>query len=75
MVTIVYAAMILLVFLVLIICLINISDMDKRIDEIHAEEIRQNKRIDVLEKREQMRQAEERRDKVYIEANNLFEKW
>ena len=55
--------------------LINFNELDKRIDEILAEEKRQNKRIDALEKREQVRQAEERRDKAFIEANNLFNKW
>ena len=72
---IVYAIMILCVLLVIAGYLINTNGIDKRIDEMLAEEKRQNERIDVLEKREQMRQAEERRDKAYIEANELFEKW
>lgn len=72
---IVYAIMILCVLLVIAGYLINTNGIDKRIDEMLAEEKRQNERIDVLEKREQMRQAEERRDKAYIEANELFENW
>ena len=72
---IVYAIMILCVLLVIAGYLINTNGIDKRIDEMLAEEKRQNERIDVLEKREQMRQAEERRGKAYIEANELFEKW
>ena len=75
MVTIFYSIMILGILLVVVKCLIYINEIDKRIDEILAEEKRQNKRIDIMEKREQVRQAEERRDKVYIEANNLFNKW
>ena len=75
MVTILYAIMILGILLVVVKCLIYINEIDKRIDEILAEEKRQNKRIDIMEKREQVRQAEERRDKAYIEANELFEKW
>ena len=75
MITIVYSIMLLLVILVIAKCLININELNKRIDEILNEEKRQNKRIDVLEKREQMRQAEERRDKVYIETKNLFKDW
>lgn len=75
MVMIVYSMMMLFVFLVIAKCLIDINKLDKRIDEVIAEEKRQNKRMDVLEKREQVRQSEERRDKAYIEANELFEKW
>ena len=75
MVTILYAIMILGILLVVVKCLIYINEIDKRIDEILAEEKRQNKQIDILEKREQVRQSEERRDKVYIEANELFNKW
>ena len=56
-------------------CLININEIDKRIDEIHAEEKRQNKRIDVLEKRELIRQLEQRRDKLYVESKDLFKEW
>jgi low affinity Fe/Cu permease len=69
-----YAIMFLLAVLV-IACLININELDKRIDEIIAEEKRQNKRIDLLEKHEQIRQSEQRRDKAYIESKDLFEKW
>ena len=56
-------------------CLININEIDKRIDEICAEEKRQNKRIDILEKRELIRQLEQRRDKAWVEANELFKDW
>ena len=56
-------------------CLIDINEIDKRIDEIHAEEKRQNKRIDVLEKRELIRQLEQRRDKLYVESKDLFKEW
>ena len=56
-------------------CLIDINEIDKRIDEIHAEEKRQNKRIDILEKRELNRQLEERREKEYVETKDLFKKW
>ena len=73
--TIVYAVMLLLAMLATAKCWVNINEINKRIDEILAEEKRQNKQIDILEKREQVRQSEERRDKVYIEANELFNKW
>ena len=73
--TIVYAVMLLLAMLATAECWVNINEINKRIDEILAEEKRQNKQIDILEKREQVRQSEERRDKVYIEANELFNKW
>ena len=56
-------------------CLVNINEIDKRIDEICAEEKRQNKRIDILEKRELIRQLELRRDKAYVEAKDLFKEW
>ena len=56
-------------------CLIDINKIDKRIDEIIAEETRQNKRIDILEKRELIRQLEERRDKAYIQSKDLFKDW
>jgi low affinity Fe/Cu permease len=69
-----YAIMFLLAVLV-IACLININEIDKRIDEILAEEKRQNKRIDLLEKREQMRQVEQIKDQTYIQPRDLFEKW
>ena len=78
MTTIEYAILSLCVFLAVLAvakCLIDINGLDKRIDEILAEEKRQNKRIDILEKREQIRQSEQLRDKAYVEANELFEKW
>ena len=56
-------------------CLVNINELDKRIDEICVEEKRQNKRIDILEKRELIRQLEERSDKAYVEAKDLFKSW
>ena len=56
-------------------CFININEIDKRIDNVIAEEKRQNKRIDIMEKHEQIRQSEERRDKAWVEANELFNKW
>lgn len=56
-------------------CLVNINEIDKRIDEICAEEKRQNKRIDILEKRELIRQLEIRRDKAYVESKDLFKDW
>ena len=56
-------------------CLVNINEIDKRIDEICAEEKRQNKRIDILEKRELIRQLEQRRDKAYVESKDLFKEW
>ena len=73
--TIVYAVVLLLAVLAVAKCLIDINELDKRIDEIIAEEKRQNKRIDLMEKHEQMRQSELRRDKANIEAKDLFEKW
>ena len=56
-------------------CLIDINKIDKRIDEICAEEKRQNKRIDVLEKRELIRQLEQKRDQTYIQSKDLFKEW
>ena len=56
-------------------CLVNINEIDKRIDEICAEEKRQNKRIDVLEKRELIRQLEQKRDQTYVESKDLFKDW
>ena len=56
-------------------CLIDINKIDKRIDEIIDEEKRQNKRIDILEKRELIRQLEQRRDKAYVESKDLFKDW
>ena len=75
-----YAIMILCVLLALTMlatakCLIDINKIDKRIDEICAEEKRQNKRIDILEKRELIRQLEQRSDKTYIQSKDLFKKW
>ena len=56
-----------------------INEIDKRIDEIHAEiideEKRQNKRIDILEKRELIRQLEQKRDQTYVETKDLFKEW
>ena len=50
----------------------NLGEIDKRIGEMYDEERRQNKRIDILEKREQMRQLEQSHDKAYVEAKDLF---
>ena len=55
--------------------LIDINKIDKQIDEICAEETRQNKRIENLEKRELIRQLEERREKEYVETKDLFKTW
>ena len=73
--TIVYAVVLLLAVLAIAKCSIDINKIDKRIDEIIAEEKRQNNRIDLMEKHEQIRQSELRRDKANIEAKDLFEKW
>ena len=75
MVTIFYAILLLCAFVAIAYCFVIINELDKRIDEILAEEKRQNKRIDILEKREQLRQSEERRDKASIDAKDLFEEW
>ena len=56
-------------------CFININEIDKRIDNVIAEEKRQNKRIETMEKRELIRQSEERRDKAWVEAKDLFKEW
>ena len=56
-------------------CLIDINKIDKRIDEICAEEKRQNRRIDILEKRESIRQLEQKRDQTYIRSKDLFKEW
>ena len=56
-------------------CLVNINEIDKRIDEICAEEKRQNKRIDILEKRELIRQLEQKREQTYIQSKDLFKEW
>ena len=55
--------------------LIDINEIDKRIDEIIDEEKRQNKRIDILEKRELIRQLEQKRDQTYIQSKDLFKEW
>ena len=76
MATIGYAIMFLFLLAVLAItCFININEIDKRIEEVIAEEKRQNKRIESMEKRELIRQLEERNDKAYVEAKDLFKKW
>ena len=67
--------MLLLVILVIAKCLININELNKQIDKILVEEKRQNERIDMLEKREQIRQLKQRRDKVCNDAKDLFEEW
>ena len=73
MTTIGYAIMFLFLLAVLAItCFININEIDKRIEEVIAEEKRQNKRIESMEKRELIRQLEERSDKAYVEAKDLF---
>jgi len=56
-------------------CLIDINKIDKRIDEICAEETRQNKRIESMEKRELIRQLEQKRDQTYIRPKDLFKEW
>ncbi len=56
-------------------CLIDINELDKRIDEILDEEKRQNKRIDILEKRELIRQLEQKRDQTYVQSKDLFKEW
>ena len=56
-------------------CLVNINEIDEQIGKIQAEEKRQNKRIETMEKRELIRQLEQRRDKAYIEAKDLFKEW
>ena len=73
--TIVCVIVLLCFLLVIAKSLININEIDKQIDEILAEEKRQNKRIDLLEKLEQIRQSELRRDKAYIKTKDLFNKW
>ena len=56
-------------------CLIDINEIDKRIEEVIAEEKRQNKRIENLEKRELIRQLEQSHDKEFIETKDLFKTW
>ena len=78
MTTILYAIAILFFLLAILAVfksLVNINELEKRIDEILDEERRQNKRIDLLEKRKQIRQLELRHDNTYIEAKDLFKKW
>ena len=75
MVTIFYAILLLCAFVAIAYCLVIINEIDKRIDELLAEEKRQNKRIDILEKREHMRQLEQRKDQTYIEVKDFFEEW
>ena len=71
-----YAIMFLFLLAVLAItCFINIDEIDKRIDEVIAEEKRQNKRIDIMEKHEQIRQSEQKRDQTYIQSKDLFKNW
>ena len=71
-----YAILFLFLLAVLAIAsFININEINKQIDEILAEEKRQNKRIDLLEKREQMRQVEQIKDQTYIQQKDLFNKW
>ena len=65
----------LLAGLAIVKCLINFNEIDKRIDEIIDEEKRQNKRIENLEKRELMRQLEQRRDQTFIQSKDLFKTW
>lgn len=55
--------------------LIDINKIDKRIDEMLAEEKRQNKRIENLEKRELIRQLEQKRDQTYVQSKDLFKNW
>ena len=66
---------VLLVGLAIVKCLINFNEIDKRIEEVIAEEKRQNKRIENLEKRELIRQLEQSHDKEYIESKDLFKSW
>jgi len=75
MVTIFYAILLLCAFLTIAFNVVKINELDKRIDELLAEEKRQNKRIDILEKREHMRQFEQRKDQTYIEVKDFFEEW
>ena len=56
-------------------CLVDINKIDKRIDEILAEEKRQNKRIDILEKRDLILQLERKRDQTYVKSKDLFKEW
>ena len=56
-------------------CLVNLNEIDKRIDEIIDEEKRQNKRIENLEKRELIRQLEQKRDQTYIQSKDLYKDW
>lgn len=65
-------AVIILCFIVsvfaIIRCLLRIRDIDERIDAIIAQETRQNTKIEILERRERQRQAEQQQ----INARDLF---
>lgn len=56
-----YVVTILCLLLTIVKCSLNIKEI--------------NKRIDILEKREQFHQSEERHDKASIETKDLFEEW
>jgi len=56
-----YAVTILCLLLTIVKCSLNIKEI--------------NKRIDILEKREQFRQSEQRKDQTYIESKDLFKEW
>ena len=75
MTTIIGAILLLCVFLLGVACLTYSTETDKRIDEMLNEEKRQNKRIDLLEKREQIRQLKQRKDQTYIQSKDLFKDW
>ena len=75
MVTIVYSIILLCAFLAIAFNFVNINELDKRIDEIIDEETRQNKRIENLEKRELIRQLEQKRDQTYIQPKDLYKEW
>ena len=75
-----YSIMILCILLALAMlatakCLVDINEINKRIDSISSEEKRQNKRIETMEKRELIRQLETRRDKAYVDSKDLFKEW
>lgn len=56
-----YAVTILCLLLTIVKCSLDIKEI--------------NKRIDILEKREQIRQSEQRCDKIYIQSKDLFKEW
>lgn len=56
-----YAVTILCLLLTIVKCSLDIKEI--------------NKRIDILEKREQFRQSEQRKDQTYIESKDLFKEW